>query len=458
MAIRIQREHSLPVVAVRLQQSPSPDRAGATATAQVDLLVNEKGVPVVHASQTWSLDDFGWTSTDWDPQLKVPADLVSWVRSWAGETLGAGRPLWLHLVKPYGTLGAVPWERDLVPGLERALLRVPDVLPPPSRSTSTFTVALVATAPAAEGGPPALSIGRPVAAALLRGLGDRLHLHVFTDAGTEGQVRDQLSAEGLPRFEVHTAPGRPGSRGSSRWGGTQDLPSHWLRWIRDDMLGVAVDAVHFLVHGNSLGTHGAILTPLEPTRDREVPVSVEAGELDAFLTQVGALVAGFSIIPLNWSDHGLRMFADELGANRAGPVLLHDPNLDGGFGSPLEALAECYRFLADPQPGTPPVSAGLQMYAQPRHVAQDVAAAVAIEPELPAPSPAVQAYFERDETPAWLGAAQRYLEQQEALLLRFQRESTLREPSQAEVAQYAGIESAVLKAREVIDRHAERLL
>ena len=41
MAMRLQREHSLPVVAVRLQQSPSQDREAATATAQVDLLVNE---------------------------------------------------------------------------------------------------------------------------------------------------------------------------------------------------------------------------------------------------------------------------------------------------------------------------------------------------------------------------------------------------------------------------------
>lgn len=459
MAMRLQREHSLPVVAVRLQQSPSQDREAATATAQVDLLVNEDGSPTLHGSRTWLLDDFGCTTTDWDPTLRVPPDLADWVRTWAGDVLDPGRPLWLHLVKPYGSLGAVPWERDLVPGLGRPLLRLPDVLPVASRSTTTFTVALVATAPAAEGGPPALALGGPVAAAIDAALGTRLQLHVFTDAGTEDAVESELANRGLRQFRVHRAMPRLGRYGSTkRWTSAPDLPSLWLRWIRDALAGSTVDAVHFLVHGNSLGSHGAILTPLQPNRDRDLPVSVEAGELDAFLTQVGALVVGFTMVPMNWSEYGLRLVADELGSRRAGPVLLHDPNLDGGVEAPLDGLAEGYRFLASPYPGLPPVSPGLQLYVQPRQVAQERMLTPPRGAGLAPPSAAVQSQFEKDETPAWLGAAQRYLEQQETLLLRFAQETESREPSRAETAHYAGIASAVQKAREVIDRHAERLL
>jgi hypothetical protein len=76
----------------------------------------------------------------------------------------------------------------------------------------------------------------------------------------------------------------------------------------------------------------------------------------------------------------------------------------------------------------------------------------------PAPSAAVQAHFDRDETPGWLAAAERYLEQQEAQVMRFRSEARTRTPTAAEVAHFEGVATAVRKARDVIDRHAERTL
>jgi hypothetical protein len=361
--------------------------------------------------------------------------------------------LWLHLVKPYGVLGAIPWERDLVPALERPLLRLPDALPQASRSTSTLSVAVVATAPAPEGPPPALLLGLPVTQALDKALAGRMRLQIFADTGARQVVESQLRQHGFANVEVHApTQGPPGPQsGGFRTG---DLRSGWLRWVRDTLAGHPVDAVHFLVHGNDLGTRGAILTPLEATAERELPVSVEAAEIESFLTQVGALVAGFTRLSDNWSDHGLRLVTDELGSRRAGPVLLHYPAHDDG----LTALEAAYRFLASPLPTMPPSSPSLVLYAQPRQVAQEVAHLASSSDPAFEPSQAVQAHFERDETPGWLAAAQRYLEQQDGALMRFRSESLERTPTQAELSHYAGVETALRKAREVIDIHAERLL
>lgn len=443
MAMRLQREHSLPVVAVRLEQE------GYQPVARVDLLVNEDGEQVIHGSRTVTLDELGCDSSR-EPAMQVPPDLVDFVGGWSHDVLAPDRALWLHLVKPYGSLGAVPWERDLVPAIGRPLLRLPDVLPAPSRSTSSFVVALVATAPAPEGAPPAPALVAPVADALVRGLGTRLHLHVFADEGTEDAVERALQPLGIARLEVHRA------RHDGRRTGDGDLRSAWLRWVRDAIEGRSLDAVHFLVHGTSLGTHGAVLTPLMPSLDRANPVSLEASDLEAFLNRVGALVVGFTRLPDNWSDFGLRMLADDLGSRRAGPVVLHDPALDPGH----EALAGCFAFLADTAPGRPPVSPGLQLYTQPRQVADDSTSQPppgAGSADL-APSAAVQAHFDRDDTPAWLAAAQRYLEQQEAQVMRFESESRSRTPTAAEVAHFDGVAAAVRKARGVIDKHAERTL
>ena len=448
MAQRLQREHSLPVVAVRLTQDASGPQV------QVDLVVNEDGQQALHGSRAVPLKAFGSRTARDDPLLQVPEELVRYADDWAREVLEPGRVLWLHLVKPYGTLGAVPWERDLVPTLGRPLLRLPDVLPAATGSTTSIAVALIATAPAPEGPPPALMLGMPVARALDKALQGRMHLHVFADAGTEQVMTDNLRSAGFSRFEVHS-PADYRARADGRTTAGSDLRSGWLRWVRDVLTGRTVDIVHFLVHGNSLGTRGAILTPLEATEDRAIPVSVEAAEVESLLTQVGALVAGFSRLSDNWSDFGLRLVTDELGARRSGPVLLHDSGLDDEF----FALEAAYRFLIDPQPGMPPSSASLQVHAQPRQVAQEARQLPPQGKDVgPEPSAAVQAHFERDETPGWLSAAQRYLEQQEVQLLRFRSETERRTPSPTEVARYAGIESALKKAHAVIDRHAERLL
>ena len=78
--------------------------------------------------------------------------------------------------------------------------------------------------------------------------------------------------------------------------------------------------------------------------------------------------------------------------------------------------------------------------------------------DLPAPADAVKEHFEREETPMWLSAAERYLEQQQGELIRYRQSLDARTPTPSEQAYYAGVESAIRKVRHVVDKYAQEAL
>lgn len=435
MAFEIQREYSLPVVAVRLTMEES------TPCVQLQLLVNVERQPEVHDERIVWLTEFGYgaTTKSVDGGLSVPHGIAEWVGGWARAQLTDNDPLWLHLVKPYGTLGAVPWERDLQPAVDRPLLRLPDVLPDPEQSTTTYDLVFVATSP--SGVPSAET--PDVLAAIARI--ENIRLHVFSDTHADAHLREIVAATGGATMYHYD----PNTVESSTY--TSGLRNPWFRWIKHSLAGRSVDAVHFVVHGAQLGPQGAVMLRYQPDDHTASPTMAQAGELAAFLTQVGALTVGFTRPSDNYSDYGLRRVVDDLGAMRAGPVLLHSP----AAAAETAELTVCYRFLADFRPAEAPSNPNVLLYAQPRHVQRPPDQA---PPELPATtqSPSVTKHFERDSTPAWLGAAQRYIEQQEGELRRFQESAAVANPNEA--AHYAGIEAGLQKVRAVVERHAEREL
>jgi hypothetical protein len=450
MAQEIQRMYGLPVVALRLGEEygwPGVD---------VSLVDNRDGTQHVLGRQFFTLDAFGFNH-GWDDvsvPLAVPGALTAWVAQWADSMLprtGSAATVWLHLVKPYGYLGAVPWERDLQPALSRPLLRIPDAFPTQDRASRFFDVAIIATTPAPEGPSSALDLAPAVAQALAEGVGERLRLHVFADLEARAMLRQRL--EGL-KVRSSTVYDLDAEHAAEPPG---EVRNGWLRWVRRAMTGSNLDAVHFVVHGNALDQDGAILTTLEPdSPTRPWPVSVQSGELRTFLNQVGALVAGFSRPRGNYSDFGLRRLVDDLSAVRSGPVLLHDPELDPGS----TALADCYRFLTWPTPSEPPSSPGLTLMAQPRQVypAGSSSLTTSRGDDLPLAGASVVEHFAREETPMWLAAAERYLEHQQGELLSFRQAASERQPTPSEQAYYSGVESAIRQVRGIIDRHAEAAL
>jgi hypothetical protein len=450
MAELLQRKFSLPVVKVRLGELHTRPEV------RIELVANAEGRQWIVGTRTHRLHEFGLTeSPTEEPRLRVPESLVEWIAS-AREALWIvrGHPtvLWLHLVKPYGPLGAIPWERDLQPAVEVPLLRLPDALPTAETSGSTFHVALCVTALTTEGRSTAMEMAPKVASAISGGVGNRLRLHVFAEPETYDQLESDLNSIFAPGEAVVYRPRKEFDRLPVPASGPQNL---WLRWIRDAMQGRTLDAVHFITHGYRLGNDGAILTTISPTsKERLFPQPVQAGELRTFLTQVGALVAGFTVPFDNYSDYGLFRAVDDLGALRAGPVLLHDPRGDGT----MVALERAYFFLwmGTWDPGWPPADPSLLLYAQPSQIPGPIPKEYAPDEILALrSSPAVREHLAREETPVWLAAAERFINESEGDLIRF-RDSTLqRQPTRAQTAYYTGVEVALRQIRAVVNKHAE---
>ena len=450
MAEMLQRDFSLPVVRVSLVEVKTDP------VARFELVVNVDGHQEVRGERAIPLHALGFGTTDpnREPELGVPDDVTDWVGGWVHAELQPPSVLWLYLKKPYGLLGAVPWERDLQPAVGRPMIRLPDRLPSPSRSTSTFQVALLATAPAEEGPSTAAQMGSSVARAIADGVGDRLRLHVFGDLEAHDMLTHELAR--LPFGDVRLYQPQHGDQSTSK--SRSGTPTNaWLSWIRQEMHSTALDAVHFVTHGYALGDEGAILTTPSPTSlDRRYPQAIQAGELRTFLTQVGALVAGFTRPVDNYSDYGLRRVVDDLGAVRAGPVLMNDPALDGSH----QALADAYAFLSSPSPASPPASKGLVLFAQPRQVAgidpEEVSESVRLDAF--ASSAAVEEHLAREETPVWLSAAERFIDENEAELIRFWQTSQSKSPTKSQKAYYSGVETALKKIRTVVNKHAAQQL
>lgn len=126
MAVKIATTYGL----TTLRVSVRPHGKGMAAAAE--LVSYAQGSPeLLH---TWWLSSTELAlptrvTAHWTPTSQLPPNFVGEL-SHRLENIGlaAGLPLWLHLVKPYGFLGAVDWESALVGELHRPLLRLPDFL------------------------------------------------------------------------------------------------------------------------------------------------------------------------------------------------------------------------------------------------------------------------------------------------------------------------------------------
>ena len=428
MAEALQLQHSLPVVKVRLV-----DRESRPAV-QVELVANVSGAQQVRGSRIDALAAYGFDAPE---GTTVPGEVMALVRDWVAEEIDPDRSgdpvLWLHLVKPYGLLGTVPWERDLHEHCGIPLLRLPDVLPAADREASSYAIALCV----AHEDPQAEDIARAVQA----GAWDA-HVHVFTTRDVRAALREALPAA---NFTIHEAGfGSPRTRTAPR-----GRRNSWLDWVRNAVFGMTIDAVHFVAQGRMLGLEGALLLPNTAKDCSEYAEPVQVAELRAFLTDVGAIVAGFSAPTPNWSPGGLLKLVDELGAIRAGPVVLHD----GGTPYAGQVLTEVYSLLSTPEPGRPPSDPDLVLFAQPRQIettrpenAPDLRSAVL------RPSAAVEERLRDAETPQWVAAAERFIAEQEAELIRFRQSAELARPTSAQVAHYDGVSAALEKIRSAVDQ------
>lgn len=303
----------------------------------------------------------------------LPPEVVAEVGAWMRENITDGQPLWVHVVKPYGVLRFMPWERAFGAAFGFAVLMLPDFLfPPPRESAETLDVALCATVPVHT---EAHFVGEALhgaIAGILKASVRRTELHVFTDVELHAQVASGMrfvhdSNVQVTLYDPHDAAKYCTPDVSSRLvDRTGQIRSPWLLWMREALQQRSVDVVHMIGHGYLSRDRGALLmaqSPLERTDEfRAGPVG--AVELCTFMTQLGAWGTVFTGVRDNNSLLGLRALADEVGQSRPGPMLLHslDRDPDQAFLPPV------YRLLFDTAPSGMPVSDALFVFCQPYRI------------------------------------------------------------------------------------------
>jgi len=285
-------------------------------------------------------------------ELRVPEALVTTLRDWMGEQNEARAPLWIYLVKPYGYLGLVPWERDIVDATSLPVLRLPDFLEPPLDTDSPLDIAVVCSVPPMVG---KAAVRLPQLEQVVEVLANELprasRVHVF--CGDDSRAMAHESFDRIENVTVYD-PQVDASAGEDAW----------FRWILQSMEGTALDAVHFIAHGIIGADCGLVALAASPTADARGGYYPAASEIDQFLTSAGAWCAAFHVPWDRTTDLGVRFVADSLGMIRPGTVLVHDGNLDTATG-----LHDATALIYATERATPPVSPAVFVYIQPSRVA-----------------------------------------------------------------------------------------
>lgn len=369
--------------------------------------------------------------------FRLPNDLRIWLGEANAKENPEGRPLWLHLAKPYGYLGMIPWERLLQPELKVAMLRLPDFLAnPPQETPSVLDVVLCSSMPAAKESFMVIDHLTQMAQRILEAVPRRTTIHLFTDREWHSQLHSQVDNLDLfnsqvvvhdPKAATNYPAPEPSLRVGKRGGG---IENPWLLWIRDALKGRSIDIAHFLCHGYLSGDQGALAFSETPVRnqDRNLARFVGAAELTAFLTQTGAWSAAFSSPENNYCEMGLRQLADTIAQMRPGPIIHHEitRDFDG------QALAGVYRFLFGPALEPPPCSPALFTYCHPSRLSAEPTARSQARYTVGAPAKATdeaashlvfKSLFEvEDNLPSWIAASERFFEQQNLQLRKMARE------------------------------------
>ncbi len=303
----------------------------------------------------------------------LPSKLVSDVRAWMQDELPASTPLWVHLVRPYGALRFMPWERVFGSGFGRAILMLPDFLfPPPRESAETLDVVLCASAPLHVEDHHVRTALRDAIDRILTAAVRRTNLHIFTDNAFYKDMHVELEAlkpagASIRMYNPQDASQFCAEDLSSRLlDQTGQLRSPWLLWMQHSLRNCSVDVVHMIGHGYLSRDRGAMLlaqSPLERTNEFCAgPVS--AIELSNYMTRVGAWGTVLTGVYDNNSAPGMRALADEIGQTRPGPMLMHSLDCDPG----QHLLVPAYRVLFDDTPMAMPVNDALFVYCQPYRV------------------------------------------------------------------------------------------
>ncbi|MFC9585804.1 hypothetical protein ACFVJ8_23660 [Streptomyces yangpuensis] len=321
--------------------------------------------------------DYGLSAESGPPTgAVVPAKLLDAVVPFMTEHPGHSSGLWLRLVPPYGHLGAIPWEREIVPRIWQPMIRVPDLLPVAADLGRVWSVAIVVHELPHREERGILWAPWYVASfikMLHRAIGSGVAAHVFADGVTYEGLRRLLPEYGpahlYPVADSETA-GQDHPVSEAAWAESPaGLPSPflWADWIASSLRGEAVRALYVLAPATFDGDRPVLTMgpdPQQPT-DPDDSVYVTAEDLRQLANRLGASTLCLGSPEDNPCDAATRLLADALGQHRAGPTFYSDLRVDPDGA----ALAGAHAFLNDPARLDPiPRDPSLFGHLQPRHV------------------------------------------------------------------------------------------
>ncbi|PBC04266.1 hypothetical protein [Mesorhizobium sp. WSM3860] len=394
----------------------------------------------------------------------LPRALADEIAATANENArtGSSEPLWLHLIRPYGLLGAVPWERLLGDVVNRPILRLPDFLERSKEDPDTLEIA-VCFDPSIEGDHFAdFRRVHDVICSAFDAPRAQIVAHLFTTP----KIAEHFGTYPIPRLKIHSL----GEERIEIESGLTGLPSFspWLGWIESVLRNEALDAVHFICPTESSDERSNLLLRASPGRDAAQSLTaVYPSEVASFLQRTGAWAALFSPPQGSGSEESCRYFADSLAQIRPGPVLYHE--FDDDIEQVRNRLDKVYQFLFASDPSEAPQLHKDFLYCQPALVS-DYENWDSGRNEVPPRASVTQRVWARlsqqsdlipdyrlSEAPAWTSAAQRFVEKASLDSSRFLRsaQGSFLDEAVSSSAMSANnvVQSTLSDIQKIIDQH-----
>jgi hypothetical protein len=315
------------------------------------------------------------------------------------------------------------------------VLRLPDFIAEPVRSRRSITVVLCADHGPDDPDRQAATVIR-LAATIAGAIPLPATVHIFATAALHDRLRSKRSpVEWADRVLLHDP-------------AADHAAGDWPAWVRAAMGGESADVVHFLAPAVTR-LEGALLLSGSPADPADTGrTAMPTAELTRFTLQLGAWACVFTSPERNPSEMGLRQLATTVAGLRPATVLHHELRLDPD----LTALRDAYRLVTGPEPGWPPRDPAIALCCQPFQVITEPRRDELLRAAEPVAEPTdrVRAMLADVGSPAWMSAAQRYVEQYEWRL------SQWREPDRAPAPDplAAGVTEALGQIQGVLDRYA----
>jgi hypothetical protein len=268
-------------------------------------------------------------------------------------------PIWLSLGSPFGFLPIVPWQALLQPLFRSPVLRLPYLSVKPFMPSESLDVIICIAAKTGSLDSIADQLG-PKLAGLRRRL---VRLYIFSSGmmGELDKITQRFKSPSLSICCYHPESGPEYKPALDRT--VRGLENPWLIWMKSAMGEKSGDVAYFIVDGSLSDQQASLRFAPSPLKgvDPNWGRYVSAQELSVFLNQVGCWSVGFRAPEDPWGSAALRLFQENLAQVRPGPIFLYDAAADANFAEFAAACGFLYGLKNSPLP----VSRTISLFCHP---------------------------------------------------------------------------------------------